>query len=405
MIRSWGFFANYDPEAEEQTLASGVRRTAGGGIVTSAVQTLGDAFSDPTVSALDITPDAPRKYMSLPFDLASETAGAIARIAELAPPDRAPQLFVWSGNAMPFPAAIAAVRDAGAANMGGGGGLAPDTMPSLSNLWPLGIETSGGLQVYHALSGDAFHTNFWTKNLAGFQALTQTLDRTETPRRLKPFQLSFAARSALDFASRQSVRLHLKLAREAEVVPVRSVRFADAVAGFQQFRAIRVGDRAWRIEDRGGLQTVRFDAASGFALDLAASSGVIGARRHEAALYVSLDPGTAAPLIALTENEAPAGMVAADPTPALVQARAEVLDFDREECGIRATLLGFGPADTEWLAAPGRSYEVTLYEADGVTRQYWQQLVASPKGRLTAALPLAVGTPVDVVIATSCSSG
>lgn len=405
MIRDWGFFADYDPRAEEETLAAGASQRASGGIIASAVQNLGDAFSDPTASALDITPDAPRKYASLPFDVAAETGGAIGSIAELAPPGRAPQLFVWGGNAMPFPKAIAATRDAGAWNIGGGGGLAPDTMPSLANLWPLGLETSGGLQVYDALSGDALYTNFWSGNLAGFQALAQTLERTESPRRLKPFHLAFAARSAVGFASRESVLLHLDTARRGEIAPVPAARFAEAVEGFQQFRAIGDGDRAWRIADRGGLQTLRFDNAAGLALDLAASSGVIGARRRDASLYVALDPSTAVPRITLAESGDPAGMVAAGPAPALVQARAEVLAMDRETCAIRVTLLGFGPADTEWLAAPGRPYEVTLYESDGVTRLHWEQRHAGPDGRLAVELPLPPGIAADATLATPCPQG
>jgi polysaccharide biosynthesis protein PelA len=405
MIRNWGFFENYDPAAEEETLTSGASGRAGGGIVASAVQNLGEAFSGRTASALDITPFAPRKYAGLPFDLAAETGGALGRIAELAPDGRAPQLFLWSGNAMPFSGAIAATREAGVWNMGGGGGVAPDTMPSLANLWPLGLETTGGLQVYGALSGDDLYTEFWTGNLAGFQALAQSLERTETPRRLKPFHLSFAARSAFAFASRQSVRLHLERARAAEVAPVQAVRFAEAVAGFQQFRAIGDGDLAWRIEDRGGLQTVRFDEATGLALDLAASEGVIGARRHHASLYVALDPGSEAPRIALAESNGPAGVVAADPAPALVQARAEVLAFHREACASRVTLLGFGLADTEWLGAPGLPYEVTLYDADGVTRRHWEQLDAGPDGRIAVKLPLPPGIAADVAIATPCPQG
>ncbi len=199
----------YDAAAEAAALAAGAAQSGSGGVLFSAVQNLGDAFSEPTTSALDITPSAPRKYTSVPFDLAAETGGAIERVAELAPADRAPQLFVWGGNAMPFSGAIAATRDAGAWNIGGGGGLATNTMPSLSNFWPLGLETPGGLQVYDALSGDALYTDFWTGNLIGFQALAQTLKRTESPRRLKPYHVSFAARSALSFSSLQSVRRNL----------------------------------------------------------------------------------------------------------------------------------------------------------------------------------------------------
>ena len=406
MILNWGFFAEYDAEAESAALASGAAHQAGRGVLVTAVQNLGTAFSEPAVSALDITPNAPRKYSSVPFDLASETRGALDRIAALAPPNRAPQLFVWGGNSLPFPGAIAATREAGAWNMGGGGGRASNTMPSLSNLWPLGLETSGGLQVYNALSGDAVYTDFWTGNLIGFQALAQTLESTEFPRRLKPFQVSFAAQSALAFSSLQSVRSNLDLALTAKIAPVHALRYAETVAGFQGFRVIAGdGGRTWRIKDRGGLHTARFDAATGLALDLAESDGVIGASRHNGSLYVGLDPGNDSPQIVLADTDTPAAMVGVGSAPALIQARAEILDFKREGCAVRATLLGFDVADTEWLASPGLSYEVTLYEADGVTRRHWQQVTAGPDGHLAVDLPLPSGLPTQMSITTPCPQG
>jgi hypothetical protein len=400
MIQNWDFFVNYDPAAEEEVLASGAVQRSSGSIVSSAVQNLGHAFSESTNSALDITPDAPRKYADLPFDLIAETAGAIDRIAGLAPIGRAPRLFVWGGNARPFADAITATREAGAWNIGGGGGLAPNTMPSLSNLWPLGLETTGGLQVYDALSGDAHYTGFWTNNLSGFRAFAQTLDRTEVPRRLKPFHLSFAARSALIFASRQSVLYFLDLASEAEVAPVPATRFAETIAGFQQVRIIRESDLVWRVEDRGGLQTVRFDSAAGLALDLAKSDGAVGARRYQDSLYVTLDSSVQTPRISLINSSNLAGLVGTGP--ALVHARAEVLAMTREPCASRFTLIGFGTADTEWFVAPNLTYEVTLYEADGITRRHWEQLTAGTDGRLRVDLPLPSGVPVDVTIGTTC---
>ena len=261
------------------------------------------------------------------------------------------------------------------------------------------------LQVYAALSGDEVYTGFWSANLSGFQALPQTLARTEVPRRMKPFHLSFAARSAVDYASRSAVRRALDLARASDVVPVTAARYADAVTGFMSYTAVAEGPSTWRIEDRGDLQTLRFDGAGGRVLDLAASEGVLGARRKDASLYVALDPGTPAPRVVLVEGNGASGIVGQESMPALVHARAEVLAMDRAACVTRMTLLGYGEAEVEWLATPTRTYEVTLYGSDGVTRDYWKQIVADEQGRLAMRLPLPTGAPAEISITDDCSKG
>ncbi len=68
-------------------------------------------------------------------------------------------------------------------------------------------------------------------------------------------------------------------------------------------------------------------------------------------------------------------------------------------------MLGFGVADTEWLAAPGLTYEVTLYEEDGTTPRHSQQLAAGPDGHMAVDLPLPPGTPAKMAITTPCPQG
>lgn len=400
MIRDWTFFSAYDPDAEAAALVLGRSRRDGGGLVASAVQNLGSAFGDRNASAFDVTPDAPRKYAHLAFDIEAETAGALAVVAELAETDGVP-LYVWGGNAIPFPGAVDAVRRAGAPAMGGGGGLAPDTAPSIANLWPLAADTGAGLQVYDALSGDARYTDFWTGEMAGFQALAQTLERTETPRRLKPFHLAFAARSAVDFATRSAVRRNFEAARAGPVLPITAGRYVATVEGFFGYRAVREADAVWRIEDRGALQTVRFDAAADHAVDLAASEGVAGARREGDRLYVALDPSTAAPRVALVRDAAQSGLRLDRPAPVLVEGRAEILALERQACETRATLSASGPAETVWAAVAGRSYDVALLDAGG-ERRHWEQLAADADGRLVVSLPLEPRQATGIVLSTPC---
>ena len=294
MILDWGFFAEYDEGAEAATLSSGANRS-GGGLIPQAMETLGDAFAGAESSARDIAPNAPRKYTGVPYELSSEMQGARDRIAELTPAEDAPSVFMWSGNAQPFPAAVAAASEAGLANLGGGGGVATVTGSRLARLWPLGYETSGGLQVYDALGADDQYRDLSIGNESGYGGLTQTLRLTEQPRRLKPFHINFSAGSMLTFAGRRGVINNFELARQVEVAPLSAGRYSQIVTGFNTARVLNAGPSSWRILDRGALQTLRIEDAAAISVDLSASEGVLGARRHGDDLYVALNPSVDVP--------------------------------------------------------------------------------------------------------------
>jgi hypothetical protein len=76
-----------------------------------------------------------------------------------------------------------------------------------------------------------------------------------------------------------------------------------------------------------------------------------------------------------------------------------------EGCTLRTTMRGYGEAESTWLGTPGASYELTLYEQNGTTRRYWEQIVADDDGFVVASLPLPPGLASPVSIATPCSGG
>ncbi|SFL66239.1 hypothetical protein SAMN04488004_1388 [Loktanella salsilacus] len=401
MIYNWSFFADYNAQSEQALLLGGATTSVDSGMLVNAIRSLGDQVSPRSLLGGGV--GGPRKYVNTAFDLWTETAGAIAASAAIAPGDTAPPLYRWSGDAMPFAAALSSVSAAGSENLGGGGGRLTMVRPSLANLMPLGFRTDAGLQVYDALDGDADYTQGWTSNTAAFYALQQTLDRTEAPRRLKPFQLSFAARSAVDFASRSAVRAHLAYARSAEVTPVTAARYARAVIGYDAVQIIAEGPLTWRIQDRGDLQTVRFDDAVAWSVDLSRSNGVLGARRTGTSLYVALAPDNAQPRVTLLQSNAAAGLVPQGSTPALVHARAEILQSARDNCISRMVLRGFGPGNTEWLGAPDHAYDVEMMESDGLTPAFWQTLTSDAEGRFSVEFPLPGSAPTAIRFTDACN--
>jgi len=387
----WTFFENYRRD-QELAIVDRLGRTArptDRSLVSEAVSTLGRAFAPPDAGAyLGRGGDAPRRYMLEPFDLDAEVGGSLRAVSALEPAGRGETpAFAWSGDAQPFEAALAATRAAGAPALGGGGGVYDATLPTVSNLAPIGVAVGGERQVYSALSGDAAFTHFWSTPSHGFLRLARTVEATGSPRRLKPYELSYAAYSALGLGLRTAVRMQLDAVRTASVAPIPASRYAAIAAGFASLRETTTGPLAWRIEGQGALATLRFDPAGGYQLDLARSRGVTGARREGDTLYVGLDAAEPTPVVAL--RPLPRGATAASaPGFALDNARWSVRNVVQDACSLRFEAQGFGPGEMTWRVPGGAGpWRVEVSDAVSGERIYWDQQPAGADGLLSLTLP------------------
>lgn len=387
-IRDWDFFAAYDPDREAELLVATVEVEDESALVASAMQTLRDAFADAGASTFSRTPGAPRKYATTPFDLRQEVAGAIDEVNALTQEGRPVALYAWSGNARPFETALQAVERTGMDSMGGGGGLMDAAHPSLTGLWPFSAQLGQHRQIHDALGGDAIYTGYWTAPLYGFHGFHETLRRTEEPRRLRPFHLSFAARSMIHFETRRAVETYLKLARSSDVVPIRASAYVRSVQGFLSAEITAEGPGLWRVRNHGMLQTLRLDHARSRALDMTTSEGVMGARRKGDSLYIALAPRAEAPLIALTEDDGPSGIVLGSAAPALLGSRPVVETWNRGTCSVELELSGFAEGDVTLAAQPNAQYGVAI---SGVDDDRHRPMRADGAGVLTIEVPTAPG--------------
>ena len=398
-IRDWSFFADYDEGQEAEILDAPEVEEGRDALVTSAVKTLRGAFADTGASTFSHTPGAPRKYATAPFDLGMELAGAIEQLNALSQGERPVQLYAWSGNARPFEEALEAQAATSVPAMGGGGGIMDAAGSSLTGLWPFSAQVGDYSQVYDALSGDASYTGYWTSPLYGFYRLKETLEQTENPRRLKPFQLSFAARSTIYFETRRAIASYLDLARSSEVVPIRASTYAETVQGFLSARIISKGPGTWQIRDRGALQTVRLDQAENWALDMRRSEGVMGARRKGESLYVTLDPGVEVPLVALTQEGIQSGIVLGSEAPALIESRLIVETWKRGDCGVELEVSGFAEGEVVLFGPPQARYGVAISDADQDRRQ---EIMADEAGLLRVLVPAAPGGLTGLSVLGAC---
>jgi len=262
--------------------------------------------------------------------------------------------------------------------------------PSVSNLAPL-FSAEPEHFINKPMSDDAAYASQSEPGESGFAALLQTVAGTDSPRRLKPFNLNEHAYAGEYPALLRSVQTILSAASAAPVTPVSANRYAAIVVGFQNARIERIGAAAWRISDRGALQTVRFDAAEGRVVDYRASVGVIGSKQVGSTLYVALDERVDPAIVALAaqSSAASAGGLA------LVDSRWMIHTVVREGCGLRFEAHGYGDGSFSWSGASGR-YTISV---DRKGQDLWRgEAESDPAGQLRFTLPLSAIEPVNVRI-------
>lgn len=356
----WSFFARADANAREAAL---LRRYPGCGVGPTRLQAAwrrvqtriagperddGTEFEGQYGHSLYNTP---RTYTIRPFDLDLEFEGAARWLETLAPPGTRIGLVQWSGNTLPYANALEAARRAGLRNINGGDTRFDREFNSVAYVAPVGRREGAHFQVYAAASNENTYTDLWTDRFFGFRALVETIENTGAPRRLTPINLYYHVYIAEKEVALRSLHENIAAIRQLPIVPIFASHYAAIAEGFDTARFARLGPRTWRIEDRGGLQTVRFDPPmDALAVDFERSTGVLGFARDAGALYVALDPDAAAPVVALSEGEAAA--------PYLVGSRWPVRGLARGADGFAFKAGGFGAGEMVWRVAPGSRWRI-----------------------------------------------
>jgi hypothetical protein len=302
--------------------------------------------------------EKPRAYAVRPFDLGLEVTGAAEYLETLAPRGKRVELLQWSGNTLPFEEALRRTRVAGLANMNGGDTRFDRDYSSVAWVAPVGRVVGNEFQVYASNSNENTYTDLWRDRYFGFIHLIRTFENTETPVRLKPLNVYYHMYSGERLSSLNALLANLRYVREQEICPVAASRFAKIAAGFFTCRIQRTGEDTWRIQDRGELQTIRFDRATFSQVDFTRSRGVIGQRHLQGSLYVALDPSVQEPIIALRRYHSYHRLPDAD-RPYLIDARWRVWGFISEQEGFTFATQGFGDGKFRWkVPESGTSYEI-----------------------------------------------
>ncbi len=371
---NWQFFESYDRAEELRLIEShaapvlSMRERFSRGVLKVAGKPMPTDQSDKYIAGSD---SLPRTYLREPFSLDNEIGGALKGAEAFAPEGKRARIYLWSGDTTPFPAAIRAVRLAGAYNMNGGDSRFDAEYPSVSYVPPIGRSAGSERQIYAGNSNENTYTNDWTGPYHGQFMLVNTLANTERPRRLKPFNLYYHMYSGERPGALAAVKHILDIARKARVIPVPASNYAAVANDFFGVEIVQVDLFSWAVSRRGALSTVRFDEAGQLAVDLGRSRGVLGSIRHEELMFVSLDPAVETAIVTLRGRTAEQGArregKAADAS--LVDSRWIISNLTREACGFRFTAQGFGAGDMTWTTSPRRGFRVSVTKNGTVLSQ------------------------------------
>ncbi|MCB1505070.1 MAG: hypothetical protein KDJ47_08850 [Hyphomicrobiaceae bacterium] len=398
---NWQFYENYNRKAEMDLVDASARPAQSWReSLSEKVHLMAGKPAPVTRSSKYIagSDDLPRSFLKNPFELGTEVAGAIKETEAFAPADKKVKVYQWSGDTQPFEAAVRATRAAGVRNINGGDSRFDREYPSVAYVPPISRTVGKERQIYAANSNENTYTNDWTGPYYGFFMLGETLKNTESPRRLKPFNLYYHMYSGEKPAALAAVRHFLEEARSSRVIPLATSDYAALADDFFGVVIEQVAPNAWAVRNRGTLQTVRFDNAEDIGVDMNASVGVLGANRTNDALYVALDGKVERAVIQLgLRDAAQAQQSAADSRPTLRDSRWRLSGLKGDDCQFSYEAQGFGEGDMSFQTAPGRRFDVSVNRGQENLAQVTAR--AGTDGVMQLALPAAAITPVQVEFA------
>ena len=201
-------------------------------------------------------------------------------------------------------------------------------------------------------------------------------------------------------AALKTVRELLQLARKSDVIPMPASEYAGMADDFFTTSIEQTGLFNWTIRNRGTLATVRFDDADLLAVDVAASIGVLGGNRHAGALYVSLDPAVAEPVVALRSREqAEEALRTPAPTPtepllSLVEGRWQLSGRQVKDCEQTVTAQGFGNGDLTFEGKSSKPFRIKVSRNGQVLNEEIRW--TGPDGRLSLHYAIDAREPVEL---------
>ena len=290
----------------------------------------------------------PRAFLEKAFNLKNEMIGAAEFIKKFLPPGKNLKLIQWPGDCEPFEKALTILRKGKFLNMNGGDSRFDEEYPSYSSVAPIGHTIGQEQQIYAANSNENTYTNNWTGPYFGFKYLKHTLENTEFPIRVKPINIYYHMYSGENDAALNALLGNLKYARTQNIIPIHATHYAEIAEGFYTTKFLKIAPFSWQIQNRGNLQTIRFDDATDLWIDFSKSKGIIGGKHFQGSLYLFLDKIENTPIISLVKSKTfdapPLSAI-----PYLNESNWEIWDVKIDKDSLEFKTCGFGTSKIKWI--------------------------------------------------------
>ncbi|WP_306131295.1 hypothetical protein [Roseivivax marinus] len=185
----------------------------------------------------------------------------------------------------------------------------------------------------------------------GLHTRAATVTDTAAPTPVAPDVLLVRASDLLTFPGRSGATSGLAQTTGPERTPMDATSYAEWLETTRETRILPDGPLRWRVTRLGGPGTLRIDDAGALALDVADSTGVLGARRFGASLFLALDPASTKAVISLAESRDSAAARFTPGDISLIEARPRLSDLRRTACAVVGTISGSAPGATRWSIA------------------------------------------------------
>ncbi|MDG1287153.1 MAG: hypothetical protein P8P30_06255 [Rickettsiales bacterium] len=306
----------------------------------------------------------PRSYACEPFNLDREVRGSIDYIEKLLGGKKV-KLYQWSGNTTPFEAAIAQTRKLGLRNINGGDSRFDTEYPSYATVAPLSAPIGQQRQIYSSNSNENTYTNLWTDRFFGFKYLQTTVNNTESPIRVAPYNLYFHTYSGEKDAALTAVKENLEFARKQNVFPILASEYAAMADSFFEVKFRKLGHEYWSIENRAQLRTIRIDEATLRTVDFDKSDGVIGQTYYQGSLYIALDADKKKVLLKLRPVDKLEDYESAK-QPYVIESNWEIKGLQFSKNSLSFAAAGFGKSDIVIQMPSSSAAKIQLHDGEKI---------------------------------------
>lgn len=278
----------------------------------------------------------------------------------LSPPGKPCRVMLWSGACDPTERDLKNCKANQFYNMNGGDTVFDDVNNSYTAVAPLYRKVGSTYQIHCGQANENILTNLWEGPYYGFREIIKTMNKTGSPRRIKPIDIYYHFYSGEYQSSLKALQDVYEWVLRQDVALVYTSQYIEMMQGYLHAKIFMNDQGHFIIKNYSHCLTVRFDRRSSLP-DLRMCKNVIGFSQQPQGLYVSLKPNTDEAIIAFLS----ASNITQE-VPYIESANGWVMNFNVSGDSINIDFQGFGKGTIQ-MAGLKRRHKYTVNQNQKVT--------------------------------------